>query len=135
MLNFKPQNWILKFSQTTAFEILVIFKSFVKLIFLCQNVKKFTKSQHLWGLIYKAKLIIRRCSVKQVFLDILKNSRERTCGGVSFFDKVTSHDPVDLLKKTTAQAFLRTRFLQIDSVRLLLNMPNAFKELFSLLEL
>ena len=53
--------------------------------------------------------IVRRCSVKEVFLEISQNSQENTCARASFFNKVAGGAwhrcfPVNFAK------FLRTAF-------------------------
>ena len=46
--------------------------------------------------------ILRRCSVKKVFLEILQNSLENTCARVSFLIKLQTSG---LKKETLAQVF------------------------------
>ena len=69
-----------------------------------------------------------RCSVKNVFLEILQNSQENTlCQGL-FFNKVASLNPATLLKKrlwhrcfpVNFEKFLRTLFLTEHLWRLVL---------------
>ena len=45
-------------------------------------------------------VVVHRCSVRRVFLEISKNSQENTCARISFFNKVAGLRPVTLLKKT-----------------------------------
>ena len=40
-----------------------------------------------WGL-PEAEAVVRRCSVEKVFLEMLQNSQENTCAGVSFLIKL-----------------------------------------------
>ena len=46
----------------------------------------------------KREAVVRKCSVKKVFLEISQNSQETTCARV-FFAKVASLRPATLLKK------------------------------------
>ena len=72
-----------------------------------------------------------RCSVKKVFLEISQNSQENTCARDSFLIKLQAN-PATLLKKSlwyryfhvNFAKFLRTRFLQNTSGRLLLLFPH-----------
>ena len=43
--------------------------------------------------------VVRRCSVKKVFLEILQNSQGSTCARVFFYNKVAGFRPETLLKK------------------------------------
>ena len=36
----------------------------------------------------KAEAVVRRCSIKKVFLEMLQNSQENTCARVSFLIKL-----------------------------------------------
>ena len=36
----------------------------------------------------KAEAVVRRCSIKKVFLEMLQNSQENTCARVSFIIKL-----------------------------------------------
>ena len=73
----------------------------------------------------------KRCSVKKVFLEILQNSQENTCGRVSFLNKVAGEVfscefwcfPVNSAK------FLRTPFLTEHLWWLLLYKCDYFKQL------
>ena len=72
--------------------------------------------------------VIQRCSVKQVFLEILQNLQEDTCARVSFLIKLQASGLQLYLKKrlwrrcfpVNIEKFLRTPFLQNTSGRLLL---------------
>ena len=57
------------------------------------------------GLIQKVtKAVVRRCSVKNVFFEILPNSQENTCARVSFLIKL--HEACNFIKiETLAQVF------------------------------
>ena len=44
--------------------------------------------------------VVRRCSVKKVFLEALQNSQENTCARDSFFNKEEGLRPATLLKKS-----------------------------------
>ena len=65
---------------------------------------------------------VRRCSVKNMFLEISQKSQENTCARDSFFNKVAGQRPVAcnfIKKESLAQVFscefvkfLRTPFLQ-----------------------
>ena len=39
--------------------------------------------------VYALEAVVRRCSLKKMFLKISQNSQENTCARVSFFNKVT----------------------------------------------
>ena len=62
--------------------------------------------------------VVRRCSVKKVFLQVSQNSQENTCARVSF-NKVAGLSPATLLKKRLWHRcfpvdfvkFLRTPFI------------------------
>ena len=64
-------------------------------------------------------VIVRRCSVKKVFLEISQNSQENTCAGDYFFNKVAGLRLATLLKKRlwhkcflmNFAKFLRTPFV------------------------
>ena len=68
---------------------------------------------------HKSKVVVRRCSVKQVFLNISQNSQENTCASL-FFNKVAGLKHTTLLKKrlwhwcflVNFAKFSRTPFLQ-----------------------
>ena len=49
--------------------------------------------------------VVRRCSVKKMFLKISQNSQENTCAWVSFFNKVAGLACNFIKNKTLAQAF------------------------------
>ena len=53
---------------------------------------------------YSAEADVRMCSVKKVFLEILQNSQENTCAGVSFLIKSKAACSFTT-KKTLAQNF------------------------------
>ena len=55
--------------------------------------------------------VVRRCSVKKVFLETSQNSRENTCSSVSFLIKLQARSET-LLKKTLAQV-LSCEFCEI----------------------
>ena len=42
-------------------------------------------------------VVVRRCSVKKVFLKILQNLQEKICARVSFFIKLQASRPVPIL--------------------------------------
>ena len=65
-----------------------------------------------------SKSVVRRCSVKKIFLKTSQNSQENTCARVSFFNKVAAFRTATLLKKrlwhkcfpVNFAKFLRTPF-------------------------
>ena len=71
-----------------------------------------------WLSLLLEEVVVQRCSVKKVFLEISQNSQENTCARV-FFNEVAPLRPVTLLKKrfwhrcfpVNFVKFLRTRFL------------------------
>ena len=71
--------------------------------------------------------VVRRCSVKKVFIEMSENSQENTCARVSFLIKLPARLET-LLKKRLWQSrfpvnfekFLRTPFLQNTPERLIL---------------
>ena len=83
----------------------------------------------------------RRCSVKKVFLEIVQNSQENTCVGVSFLIKLQASGlrPATLLKKRVWRKcfpvnfakFLGIPFLQSSSGRLLLSFLHTVRYFFS----
>ena len=70
---------------------------------------------YYYHIMYVSEVLIRRCSVKMVFLEISQNSQENTCARVSFLKKILWHRcfPVNFSK------FIRTPFLR-DHLRWLL---------------
>ena len=46
------------------------------------------KTEYLVENYISLEAVVRRCSVKKVFLEILQNSQENTCAGISFFIKL-----------------------------------------------
>ena len=52
-----------------------------------------------FSIIYNVEVVIQRCSVKMVFLEISHNSQENTCARDFFFDKVAGLRPAALLEK------------------------------------
>ena len=50
------------------------------------------------------KAVAQRCSVKKVFLEILRNSQEKICARVSFFNKVAGLKPAPLFKENWGPA-------------------------------
>ena len=48
-----------------------------------------------------------RCSIKKVFLEILQNSQENTCGRVCFLIKLQTYTPVKRQKKPRFSEFFR----------------------------
>ena len=50
-------------------------------------------------------VVVRRCSVKKVFLKILQNSQEKTCGRVSFLIKLQASACIFIKKEALAQLF------------------------------
>ena len=60
-----------------------------------------------------AEAVSRRCSVKKVFLEILQNSQENTCGKDSFLIKLQT-SPCNFIKKETlAQVLFSFEFCEI----------------------
>ena len=60
-----------------------------------------------------AEAVSRRCSVKKVFLEILQNSQENTCGKDSFLIKLQT-SPCNFIKKETlAQVLFSCEFCEI----------------------
>ena len=51
------------------------------------------------------KAVVRRCSVKKVFLEISQNSQENTCARDSFFNKVPDLRPAFIKKESLPQVF------------------------------
>ena len=58
-------------------------------------------------------VVVRRCSVKKLFLKISQNSQENTCVRASFFNKVASLRPATLLKKETLEHVFSCKFCEI----------------------
>ena len=102
--NFKPRNWILKFSQSYSIHNFLwqskVLLLDVKISSLPQH-KKFTNLWHLWRSIYEVKLIMYWSSHLEVFckkdvlkkysymfLENLQNTQEITCVEVSFSIKL-----------------------------------------------
>ena len=52
-----------------------------------------------------AEAVVRRCSVKKVFLEISQNSQENTCARVSFFNKVAGKACNFIKKESLTQVF------------------------------
>ena len=52
--------------------------------------------------------VIRRCSVKKVFLKISQNSQENTCARVSFLTKLQASVCNFIKKETLAQVYFQT---------------------------
>ena len=52
-----------------------------------------------------SKVVARRCSIKKVFLKILQNSQENTCGRVSFLIKLQAEACNFIKKETLTQEF------------------------------
>ena len=98
--------------------------------FLSQNLRPFLikKFYFLVYIFEYIETVVRRSSVKKVFLEISLNSQENSCARVFFFNKVAGLRPVTLLRKRLWQRclpvnfarFLRTPFSQNTSGRLLL---------------
>ena len=63
--------------------------------------------------ILKSEAVVRRCSVKKVFLEISQNSKENTCARVSFLIKFASHRSATLLKKETLTQVFSCKFCEI----------------------
>ena len=61
-----------------------------------------------------AEAVIRRCSVKKVFLEISQNSQENTCAKVSFLIKLhaSPHSPATLSKKRLLQRCFPVNFVK-----------------------
>ena len=118
----------------------VLVLSWIKRVRIFQNKKvvhlfipnsaNFLYQTNQWTCYYKLiEAVVRRCSVKKVFLEISQNSQENTCVRVSFLIKLQAA-PATLLKKrlwhrcfpVNFAKFLRTPFLKEHLRWLLLNL-------------
>ena len=61
------------------------------------------------------KAVVRRCSVKQVFLEIFQKSQENICSWVSFLIKLQGLRPATLLKKETLAQLFSCEFCEISN--------------------
>ena len=68
---------------------------------------------------YQTEAVVRRCSVKKVFLEISRNSQEITCARVSFLIKKKKFIKKETLAQVFSCKFLRTPFF-IEHLRWLL---------------
>ena len=111
--NFKPGNCcgFQKFCYST---LILIF---------CHNIKQFTKS-HTEG-------VIRRYSVKKMFLEILENSQEKTCAGVSFLKKLQTSILQLYWKRHSGISVFKNAFF-MEHLRATASKYVICKELFSL---
>ena len=91
------------------------------------------KSQFSYcSLIWMLRSSHQRCSAKKVFLEISRNSQEKSCARISFLIKLQAA-PATLLKKrlwhncfpVNSAKFLRTSFLQNTRGRLLLDFQSC----------
>ena len=57
------------------------------------------------AVVFLTEAVIRRCSVKKVFLEILQNSQKNTCARVSFLIKLQTSACNFIKKETLAQVF------------------------------
>ena len=77
--------------------------------------------------LHSSEVVVWRCSVEKVFLEISQNSQENTCARASFLIKFQARSATSLKKRPWHRCFpmnflkfLRTPFLQNTSGRLLL---------------
>ena len=57
-------------------------------------------------------VVVQRCSVKKVFLEIPQNSQENTCARVFFFNKVADQ-ACNFIKKETLAQVISCEFCEI----------------------
>ena len=99
------------------------------------SLSTFTSCVSKRGGIKNLEAVVRRCSVKKLFLEISQNSQENTCVRVSFLIKLQA-TPATLLKKRLWQRcfpvnfakFLRTPFLKEHLWWLLLKTDDVVNE-------
>ena len=83
-------------------------------MYLKENEKKLRSSE----------LVVQRCSVKKVFLEISQNWQENTCARVSFLIKVQAHAyACNLIKKEALAQMFSCQFCEISKNRFFKRTP------------
>ena len=54
---------------------------------------------------YRSEAVLRRCSIKKVFIEVSQNSQENTCAKVTFLIKLQAQIYDFIKKETLAQVF------------------------------